>query len=89
MSTQRQEALPGQSARDTAGILAKGYNEHIRLHGPDGSTAAGGDQLRDIVVMDGGYGFIVRRDGYEMAVMVVLPEPGQSALSVFNGDQQR
>lgn len=74
-----------QTARDTAALLVRGYNEHIRAHGPDDSYAAGRSH-RDIVVMPdpASYGFIVNRDGREVAVLVITPGPGETALGVIN-----
>ena len=47
-----------------ARIMARGFNEHIRLHGPDSSAAGEVTQTSD------GHGLLVVRDGAEYAVRV-------------------
>jgi hypothetical protein len=47
-----------------ARILARGYNQHIRLHGPDSSAAGEAIEMAD------GHGLLVVRDGAEYAVRV-------------------
>jgi len=47
-----------------ARILARGYNQHIRDHGPDSSAAGEATETAD------GHGLLVVRDGAEYAVRV-------------------
>lgn len=57
-----------------ARLLARGYNRHIKEHGPDGSYAG------DATETAGGHGLIVSRGGAEFAVRVeraqAMAEPG-------------
>ncbi len=53
-----------------AALMARGYNEHIRLHGPDGSTAdANGTAL------------VVERDGKEYAARIIPLKSDDEPLS--------
>ena len=60
--------------RTTACLLARGFNNRIRDHGPDGDYAGEPIETSD------GHGFIVSRDGADFAVRVkraqALAEPG-------------
>lgn len=48
-----------------ARILANGFNEHIRLHGPDGDQASETAEL-----IGGGHGTVVTRKGVQYSVRV-------------------
>jgi len=56
-----------------ARLLARGFNEHIRLHGPDG------DHAGEAAETGGGHSLVVTRDGAQYAVRV---EPLQAPPSL-------
>jgi hypothetical protein len=60
------KADPLAVARATARILARGYTEHVRLHGPDGD---GGPVTMTFETETGG-GFTVEREGHLYDVTV-------------------
>ena len=53
-----------KTASMIAALCARGYNEHIRLHGPDDSKASDVHPGRENL------GFVVQRDGEEYTVLV-------------------
>jgi hypothetical protein len=62
-----------KTAADIAGILARGYDLHIRDHGPDGSHAIrteAGDRYEVVQTADGAVSFI-ERGGERFAVNVI------------------
>ena len=63
-----------QAAADVAGILARGYDLHVRDHGPDGSCAVRtgpGDRYEVARTMTGGAISFIERGGERFAVIVV------------------
>lgn len=63
-----------QTAADLAGILARGYDQHVEAHGPDGSYAKrteNGSRYEVVQTMNGGAISFVQRDGEMFAVNVI------------------
>jgi hypothetical protein len=58
-----------------ARLLARGFNEHIRLHGPDGDHAEAAEA-------GGGHSLVVTRDGAQYAVRVEPLQAPQAAPSL-------
>ena len=57
-----------------AGLMARGYNRHIREYGPDGSYAS------EVIESGDGHGVVVERGGSQFAVRVeMLPARTASA----------
>lgn len=67
-------ALRQQAALTAAGILARGYDEHVRAHGPDGNFAVrtdDGSKYDTAPVLSGGAVSFIVIDGEVYAVNVV------------------
>jgi hypothetical protein len=64
MNTETDPTGTTEQTETVAALCARGYNEHIRLHGPDDSYAGEPVPTRD------GMGFVVVRDGQEFLVYV-------------------
>ena len=67
-----------KEALTVARVLARGYGEHIRLHGPDADGVEG-----DFETMTGA-GLIVRRGG-QRYVVTVVHESGSSLMEMPGG----
>lgn len=66
--------MSSEICRALAGILARGYDEHIRAHGPDGSAAlrtpdGSGYEIGETMI--GGAVIFIDRGGERFAVNVI------------------
>lgn len=79
-----------KTAADLAGILARGYDLHIKAHGPDGSYAVrteDGSRYEVAQTMAGGAISFVERGGERFAVNVIplAGQDGNGPLFTYTG----